>query len=310
MYHNFITKDNDRDIFSRKGVLMRLKNIALSFAFVFFCVVSVCASTPKQGLITAYDVYIPPADPATKGSIPEVILKAKFEREGILNINPDVKKEVLSFYIDGKFHSEAKTIEDGFAKVIFQPPERKNYVLTVKLEKSKKYKAKEESGLIYAIDPSKPTIIVDIDNTVSITKESSLIFNDFDKKSKPLKDAVKIVRELTDHYNLIFITAREDAFLQKTRSWMKAWDFPLLPIFYADYGQTPLSQLKFKTEAVAKVKRDIKNVFLGIGDKDHDAKAYLKNGLKAYIIREKGKVPEGAIMMRDWQEIRKELIKE
>jgi hypothetical protein len=278
-------------------------------AFIMVSIYSF-SKEPDEAIITAYDAYAIVS--SAKGeSFGEVELRAKLEKDGALNINPDIESETLSFYVGGKLIGKAVTVEDGFAKVSYKPDGMKSVFMTTKLEGSKKYTAKENSALIYFIDDVKPTIICDIDWTVSDTDKSSLILKSSDDESMPLKDSAEILTELTKHYNFIFITGREDAFLHKTREWLSKWKFPRLPVLYADLGQTPyVRQSKYKEEAVAKVKSEVKHVIAGIGDRSYDAEAYLKSGLKAFIIKEKGSIPKGAIRVSGWQELKKELMKE
>ena len=258
----------------------------------------------KEGLISAYDAYVAP----NKKSI---TLIAKLEKLGALNINSDVEGEALSFYVDGDLIGKATTDENGFAKVKYASTESKSRKFTAKLEDSGKYSAPKDTSLIYIVDPKKPTIICDIDWTVSKTDKSTLILRDSDTKSEPLKGSANTLDDLHDHYNIIFVTAREDALLHKTRAWLKKWHFPDFPVFYADIGQTSyFDQEDYKSETVTKIKKDIKGTTIGIGDKDHDAAAYLKSGLTTIIIRTKGDVPEGAMKASDWDEIKDELMKE
>lgn len=269
---------------------------------LIFCGLS-AAGEPKSCLITAYDAYIPSEAKSIK-------IRAKLESVGVLNINPDVEGERLTFYIDSERIGAAATDSNGFAELEFKPGKRVNSALTVKLEGSDDYIAKDDISLIYAIDPKKPTIISDIDWTVSETDKSALILKDVDDESVPLKDAPSVLNELHAHYNIVFVTGREDALLHKTRAWLKRWEFPDLPVFYADFGQTPyFFQDDYKKEAVALIKSEIKNVTIGIGDMDHDAKAYLNSALKAIIIRADGDVPKGAVKVPDWQSIKEMLLK-
>jgi hypothetical protein len=292
---------------------MLKKYLTILITFFFILCNSAFCSELASAIISAYDTYIPPEGADTPSdNIKSITLQAKLEQKGVLDFNPDAKGEILTFYVDGIFFDKAKTDKNGFAKVTFQPKERKNHYLTVRLEGSKIYKADEDTGLIYAINPKKPTIIVDIDDTISKTNKTSVVFNSFDK-SKPLKDSSEVLTFLEKYYNIIFVTGREDGLLHKTRSWLKAWKFPLLPVFYADIGQTPVFiQSKYKKRAVAKIKKDIKNTIAGVGDRSYDAKAYLKNGLKALLIRKNPEddVPEGAVKVHNWLEIKEELIKE
>lgn len=289
---------------------MTIKNILIITIFVlisYFTIQIACAQELKQAIVTAYDSYVP-----TK-AIPEGIkLRGKLEHDGFLNIDSDIEGEELYFYIDGEFLAKAITDSNGFAVVEFHPTGDNHRYLTVKLEYNKKYAAKDDTAIVYAVDPKKPTMIVDIDETVSITDRTDLVLHSSDTKSKPLANSPEILTMLQKHYNIIFLTGREDAFLKKTREWFKLWKFPRLPVFYADFGQTPmLKQGEYKSGVIKAIIDDIEGTAIGIGDKDHDADAYLKNKLKAFIIRDNDDpLPEGAIKVKNWIELKDELIKD
>ena len=62
-------------------------------------------------------------------------------------------------------------------------------------------------------------------------------------------------------------------------------------------------------EVLKKLKAQWPKITIGVGDKVHDAEAYLANGMTAYIIGEHNDLPEEAIAVKSWGEILEKLKK-
>jgi hypothetical protein len=62
-------------------------------------------------------------------------------------------------------------------------------------------------------------------------------------------------------------------------------------------------------EIIGELKRSWKNIGVGIGDRDSDARVYLANGLKPIILRAEGPGPSGAVRVSNWREVRQLLLR-
>src|SRR5262249_15998383 len=119
------------------------------------------------------------------------------------------------------------------------------------------------------VNPDRPTLVVDIDGTLSDYPELKVPFSG--EKAPAFKNSVDTLNPLAKDYNIVYLTARDDALDEKTRGFLfKDHDpgregvqaFPQGAVLYNDLGWTTykeLSQLDserhaaFKTEAIKKL---------------------------------------------------------
>ena len=69
------------------------------------------------------------------------------------------------------------------------------------------------------------TIAIDFDG-VLISHAHSLNFDDCLKYGEPMKNSVEILNYLSDFYNLVVMTAREDNELMRIKQWLDDKGFP------------------------------------------------------------------------------------
>src|SRR3989338_2473013 len=95
------------------------------------------------------------------------------------------------------------------------------------------------------------------------------------------------MNRLAEVYQVVYITARDDFMMNRTKNWLDQWVFPLAPAYFWDFtGAYPTSRVqeRYKREGGAALKQSFPNVIVGVGDGAHDVRAYAANGLKAYLI--------------------------
>ncbi|MFA5780489.1 MAG: hypothetical protein WC947_10185 [Elusimicrobiota bacterium] len=276
---------------NKKNILLIIL-ILYSFNYLF-------AKAQRSVKLVTYDSIAVPGQ--------EVILTAKIEKK-ILFFRPDIKGEKLLFYIDNKKTGESVTDNDGFAYLPCTINKQGIFELTVRVSTISEYFSDTASAKIFCSDKDKPAVIVDIDHTVADVSWLGYILKS-NNKVKPLKNAPDVLQELSKSYNLIFVTKREDVFLQKTEDWLKMYKFPDAPVFFWDWGNYPISSAKYKTQRIKMLKKIWKNISIGIGDRDTDIKAYLANGLKVIKIGKENKVIPDVTFVSDWDDIQNLLLK-
>jgi len=218
-----------------------------------------------------------------------------------------LKGRVVRFRVDGGDIGEARSAWDGCATVTFTPAlEREYRVVATCLDVDGRQAAAVEAT-IFSRSTQREAIIVDIDRTLS---ESSVLDSTFkrNKRISPLNDAADVTRDLVQKYDLIIVTGRKRYLRRKTRRWLADNGFPPAPIYCSSFLRGPLRHERFKTKLIGELKHAWENITIGIGDRDSDARAYLANGLRAIILREKGCCPRGATMVSHWKGIRKILL--
>ena len=256
-------------------------------------------ATRKKALLHGYDVLALPGE--------NVMLRAKAEKRNSIRFRPDIEGETLEFLIGGKALGSAKTDGDGIAALPHKFEKAGRYMVTVRFGAKSKYAA-EDTFLVEVCDAKTRLIVCDIDHTIADISATKFIFKK-NEKVPALPGSPEALARLARHYKIIYITARDDTFLRKTRDWLALRKFPRAPVFFWDFGGKKLSHRKYKTREIAAIKKRFPNIVAGVGDKVGDAKAYLANGLKAVIIAPERDedLPEKAAWAKTWAEVEKHL---
>ena len=237
----------------------------------------------------------------------QVELVAKLEVEGFGLVpdgkiwRRDLKNKPVRFSFQGQTLGEAITDSDGQAHFAWTPPGQGDHEVFVRFEGDGNYAAKDGSLLVAVRDPSRKSVVLDIDHTICETDNWDLIRGTIN--SPPLPDAKDIVIRLTTEYDIIYVTARLNKFQDVTRRWLDHYGFPRSPVYFLDIKKYPFYQeAKYKTYRIGKIKEMLPNVVIGVGDKKTDAQAYSANGLRSIIIGDSGGV-SGAEEVSGWLEI-------
>ncbi|MDP2895788.1 MAG: hypothetical protein Q8Q12_04425 [bacterium] len=233
----------------------------------------------------------------------EAKITARLTHRKILGCVRACPRMRVRFSLDGEEIGEAEAGYDGTATVVYTPREEKEYRITASCRLKRRGKTAMAQATLFSRSTRKPGIILDIDRTLFASSTFAAIFRR-SRSVSPLADAVEVTQELSQKYDLLIVTGRKRYLKEKTRRWLRMKGFPLAPVFFAPGFRPFLSHERFKFELIRQLKASWPNITIGIGDRDSDARAYLANGLRAIIIREKGPCPRGAVMARDWRAIR------
>ena len=153
-------------------------------------------------------------------------------------------------------------------------------------------------------------LVSDIDHTIADVALTAYLFTS-NEKVLPLPGSVDVLHRLKKRYTIIYVTGRDDEFMNVTRDWLRLHAFPPGPVFFWDLGVKPFSMGKYKAETIKALKVRFPNMSVGVGDKIHDAEAYLGSRMRAIIIGDKfpENLPDGAEFVRSWAEIGRMLLK-
>lgn len=243
---------------------------------------SVAAAAPMPLKVTVFDeVTIPEG---------EVQIQAKYERDGPGMINPDRKELAV---IMGLHRSngvteprKAVTDDDGMARATFKAPKTPGeYQIFSHAEEKKEYVPRTSSvpPLLFVYPADQPLLICDLDNTV--TSGESLNVSGIE----PRPDAAAVLTRLSAKYGIIYLTARDEGLLDRSRAWLDKHGFPRAPVLCRDWKITNLrKQGEFKTEVLKRLKASFTNFRWGIGNAKSDRQAYNAIKLSHIIIGETG----------------------
>lgn len=251
-------------------------NHTFSLAFALLLVPSVAAA--KTVVATGHDSVTTPGR--------AVDLEAKFEGGGWRFWRPDLKDRAVTLRIAGRTLA-ARTDRDGVARAQVSAPAPGVYPIESSLDEAPGTIA---HGRLFVLDPLKPTAVVDIDGTLSDMNELLVPF--FGHKAKAFPGSPELLRDLARTHQIVYLTARDDAFDKKSREFLAHHNFPDGPVLYNDLGLTSkaeLAQLRsknhgaFKLQVIRGLQARGVNVVLGIGNAETDAYAYEQAGIPSYI---------------------------
>jgi hypothetical protein len=287
---------------SRRGRARRLVTIA---TLLMVLVTRAVAPSPSRAdddsrydvKLTVYDQLLLPGEP--------IALEAKLEHDGIAGLNPDMRGYPLRFTIPTALDQEVMTAREGVAALSVRSshasgdPTR----VIVRFPGSRLHRPVEVAGRIFVWPAASPILIIDIDHTISDLSEFDVLFTE-NAHIPALPGAVETLATLARRYRIIYLTARDHAFYNKTRAWLEGRGFPEGPLFTRDYHVWE-TRGTFKRNFIAKLKERYPNMAVGVGDRPDDAQAYLDNGMKTLIIDPtgEGRFPGQALVVSSWREV-------
>lgn len=231
-----------------------------------------------------------------------VLLRAKLEKRGIWGIHPDVHGEELFFRLDGRLLGSARTKDEGIASLDWTPPAGKGvHEIAVSLAPSSRYEAAALPFRVFVRDPRRPGLVVDIDGTICAAPQKEVATRP-PAELPAVEGAAEALVALAAGFDVVYLTARDDALMGATREWLGLRGFPEGPVLVRDLGVSTLSAERYKRERL-KTLRKTWNLVAGVGDREEDGEAYLAAGLEAYLIGDVDDVPRGARKLVRWSEI-------
>jgi hypothetical protein len=241
----------------------------------------------------------------------EITLLAKLESVLVFPFRPDIEDAKINFFKGEKLLGSAITNNKGDAVLKISNPGNGTFFYKTTYAGSSKYRKSQGEITITVADPSTPILISDIDHTISDASSVNVLLK-HNSKIPQLKDADKILTDLAKEYQIVYLTARDDTFLTKTKDWFTYFSFPKAPIFFRGYN-SKWSEASdhglYKTLLIKKLRESFHNILIGVGDKPHDIKAYLENGLRAFYIGKEDRdiIPNEASIVDSWYEIQDQI---
>lgn len=259
--------------------------------------------------VTNYDVLVTKEEREFK-------LSSKVESRTVLGINPDQEGQEVGWTLPPDFSLQepmnARSDKQGVVSmnVLRDLSQDLAVVCTTAT-------AKGTSGIgrVFSIKSSVPIFVVDIDEVISDLPEIQVPLRSI-KNSPVIQGAPEALMEISKTHLIVYLSARDDALLNHTRVWLNAKGFPSGPTFVWDwkaknrFGFSRTKQGAFKTQFLIDLKKRFPNIKGGIGNRPHDASAYLSAGVQPWIIRAKeepSKFAKGTRFVTQWQEVPKAL---
>ncbi len=227
---------------------------------------------------------------AVKGGV--TTLAAKVETRDPFRI--DIVGVRVEFAVNGRLVGSGVTDGDGTAYVRALAPEAAG-----KSAIRATYGRSSGEGRLFTQSPDVRFFVTDIDNTISDLDEA-LVVTTPNSEIPAVEGSTRALQKFADTRGVIYLTARDDYLLDKTRGWLSLRGFPEGATVVNDWRLGGPSQGEYKERVLSALKSDFPNIEAGAGENLHDASAYLASGMRAYLI---GKSLAGAITVSGWRDI-------
>ena len=141
-----------------------------------------------------------------------------------------------------------------------------------------------------AEDATRPTVVVDLDDTVVDGSWWSLLKLILDvgyQGTDPLPGAAQTLRGVSGRFHVVFVTARDDSLADQTLEWLRRHEFPDAPVvFSSSLLLCSEAKERYKTAAISALGARGLRLLVGVGDRPSDIGAYARHGLRKILVAE------------------------
>lgn len=128
--------------------------------------------------------------------------------------------------------------------------------------------------------PERPILITDLDRTLSDATAWGFWLRPIDRV-QPFPGARETLLAAAREHLIVYLTARTDLLLAKTRRWFRHHDFPTGPVLCRFDFRRDADEETFKTRVVREIRKRWPRIRLAVGDKASDIRAYRAAGVPA-----------------------------
>lgn len=253
--------------------------------------------------ITPFDLIVPVDAP---GNL-KLKLTARAEQRLVGGFNPDLPGKKIVFSIAGQKAGEAITDANGQAMAEVSVAVRPDAVTCFEAE----HEGFKMPGRIYTFRRTRPIFVTDVDEVISDLPELRVPLTNI-PDNPAVSGSIDALRKLSGSMVILYLTARDDALANKTRSWLKFHGFPSGPLKVWNwtqansFGTSRGAQTLYKLDYIKGLKSIFPNIVAGIGNRTGDAQACLQAGTKAFIRAPKeprANFPQGTVFVESWAEV-------
>lgn len=162
-----------------------------------------------------------------------------------------------------------------------------------------------QSGVTSSGKDTRRTIVVDVDDTLCTTDYKSVIFGIGADHSKPFAAAAETLRALSLDYDILYLSARPASVAHRTRRWLDANGFPPGRIIGSKTLLDVIDQAAYKRRVLTRLQQEGEGVFVGIGDRPRDTRAYQATGLLTIVVNPRGGLnyQPNSLIFEDWEHV-------
>jgi phosphatidate phosphatase PAH1 len=167
----------------------------------------------------------------------------------------------------------------------------------------------EDNGRIFMASPTDPIIVTDIDEVLSDLPEVQVPFKS-NANTKATEGSIEALKSLAPKARIIYLTARDNSLFSKTRAWLRLNGFPSGPVFVWNWnlknylGLSREEQRAYKAKFLEDLKKRFPHIVAAIGNRSHDAQAFIDAGVPAYILtKDSAAFSAPVVTAPDWQDL-------
>ncbi|MCI0652219.1 MAG: hypothetical protein L0Z55_10090 [Planctomycetes bacterium] len=219
-----------------------------------------------------------------------VAVTAKIEVDGPGPFKRDKEALAVEFAAAGATLGTATTADEGIAALEIDAPANKGITwLRVTPVDRGSYRLAEQpdGGALFVVGTETPIIVCDIDGTITAGDEWDWDTLVRSEGPAALPGAADVLTLLARSNAIVFLTARDDGLLNRTRAWLDIKGFPRSPVLCRDWRLGSLSKTgEFKTRILTSLMERFPNLRWGIGNTAGDCQAYRAIGLPHVTLTE------------------------
>lgn len=191
----------------------------------------------------------------------------------------------------------APTDASGIVEFPFQVDHTGILPLRASLTTSSRWRSRVVEARLHVLSSSHPLLICDIDKTISAASHLVATFGP-NPILRPIPEAREVLERLSERFQIVYLSARDHMFFEKTRRWLRKHGFPEGPLFLRRIRFWSASPERHKELRLAEILHPFSGPKVGIGDRLGDARAYLASGVHPILFgcsapaELKGKVDE------------------
>ncbi len=204
-----------------------------------------------------------------------------------------------------QYLGRATSAGDGYADLRATVPSTSgNHYVAGRVASGQSYTSGFRYLYVVVRPASSVLVVTDIDWTIAAVDWDDFLFRS-NSAVPPVRGAVQALADIGRSATIVYLTARDDYFANKTRAWLTQWGFPTGPAIFSD-GTTMVSDpTDYKSDAIAAIAASFWDVRAGFGNKSTDHAAYMANGLDSYQFdTETRDFPSGTWLYHDWEDLR------
>lgn len=235
----------------------------------------------------------------------DVRLIGKLEYRGLAVFNKGLDDRDLSFHLDGRRVETDETNGEGYAKAEHEFDRPGVHRLVVAYDKNGDRKA-ETAATVFVWRERDPILVVDVDGTLARTQKRYLISTSSPDRSPALEAAPEVLVALSEHFQIVYLTARPREMISKTHQWLQRNGFPVGPVWTWDVDRDPWSRADYKEHRIDDLQDEFDCVTIGIGDQKSDHEAYQERKLFTILLDsdERPRHIRRGVMLPDWTAVR------